>query len=138
VYQQADIFVLPSISESCGLALLEAMSCGLPVVVTKVGGMVEHVQDEINGIVVPPRDPHALAAAIRRLAHDPELRRRMGQANSVRISQHYTWDAVADAYMRQYEKARAGRTLVETGTDTPEPAPHAKPDDLERSCASAS
>jgi glycosyltransferase involved in cell wall biosynthesis len=109
VYQAADIFVLPSLSESCGLALLEAMACGLPVVITEVGGMVEHVQDGLNGFVVPPRDPAALAAALRRLIHDAELRQAMGERNAQRIRERYTWDAVADAYLATYKRVIEAR-----------------------------
>ncbi len=102
VYRQADIFVLPSFSESCGLVLLEAMACGLPAVVTRVGGMVEHIDDHVNGLVVPPRDPQALAAAIRRLAVNPELRTEMGARNALKVRMHYSWDRVASAYLSLY------------------------------------
>jgi glycosyltransferase involved in cell wall biosynthesis len=78
----ADIFVLPSShGEGCPSALLEAMGAGLPVVVTAVGGIPDVVQPGINGLVVPPRDPDALEAALRALIDDPALRQAIGDRN---------------------------------------------------------
>jgi glycosyltransferase involved in cell wall biosynthesis len=109
VYQDADLFVLPSHAESCGLALLEAMACGLPTVVTRVGGMVEHVEDGVHGLVVPPRAPEALAGALRRLIADPALRCAMGERAAGRIRAQYTWGAVTEAYLETYRRAIASR-----------------------------
>jgi glycosyltransferase involved in cell wall biosynthesis len=80
------VFALPSIVDDEGqrdglpIALLEAAACGLPLVSTAVAGIPDIVVDGVTGIIVPERDPEALAAAIDRLLADPELRRRMGQA----------------------------------------------------------
>ncbi len=106
VYQKADLFVMPSLAESFGLATLEAMACGLPVVVSRVGGMVEYVKDGENGLIVPPRDPEALANAIRSLARNPGLRRSMGARNAQKVRQEYTWQHVADAYLQIYQQVR--------------------------------
>jgi glycosyltransferase involved in cell wall biosynthesis len=70
--------VLPSHAEGLPNAVLEAMAAGLPIVATRVGGVPEVLADDLAGILVPPHDPAALAAAIERLAGDPELRRAMG------------------------------------------------------------
>jgi glycosyltransferase involved in cell wall biosynthesis len=72
--------VLPSHGEGLPNAVLEAMAAGLPVVATSVGGVPDVVTDGVTGILVPPHDPPALAAAIERLAADPGLRARMGAA----------------------------------------------------------
>jgi len=83
--QQSDIFVLSSLSEGLSNAVLEAMSCGLPVVTTDCGGMAEAVTDGVEGFLVPIRDPHSLAEALVKLAEDPALRKRMGTASRERV-----------------------------------------------------
>lgn len=85
-----DVFALSSDWEGMSNALLEAMAAGLPVVATAVGGTPEVVVDGVTGILVPPRDPDALAEAILRLLRDPDLRRSMGQAARARIEQHFS------------------------------------------------
>ena len=75
-----DLFVLPSEHEGLPIALLEAMAIGKPVVVTRVGGNAEVVEDGVNGLVVPPENPPALAGAITLLLRDPPLRERLGEA----------------------------------------------------------
>ncbi len=101
-YQQADIFILPSYAESCGLALLEAMACGLPVIISRIGGMVEHVEHEKNGLIIPPKDPQALALAIEKLINNPELCTTLSQNNVNKIGADYTWDAVSQKYAAIY------------------------------------
>lgn len=73
----ADVFVLPSISEGMPLALMEAMAIGLPVVATRVGGIPEILVDGINGLMVNPRDAHALASSIVSILSDSNLRRKL-------------------------------------------------------------
>ena len=73
----ADVFVLPSISEGMPLALMEAMATGLPVVATRVGGIPEILVDGINGLMVNPRDAHALASSIIAILSDSNLRRKL-------------------------------------------------------------
>jgi glycosyltransferase involved in cell wall biosynthesis len=73
----ADVFVLPSLSEGMPLALMEAMATGLPVVATRVGGIPEILADGINGLMVNPRDPHALAGSIIAILSDSNLRRKL-------------------------------------------------------------
>lgn len=74
-----DVFVLSSVYEGLSIALLEAMAAGLPAVVTRVGGMPDALTDGMDGLLVPPRDPEALAAAIERLLRDEPLRRQLGE-----------------------------------------------------------
>ena len=76
----ADVFVLPSRSENLPVAVIEAMSYGVPVVTTPVGATPEIVTNDTTGLLVPVRDPRALAEALARLVVDPELRQRMGDA----------------------------------------------------------
>ncbi|MGB9181932.1 MAG: glycosyltransferase [Pyrinomonadaceae bacterium] len=88
-YREACIFALPSRVEGTPNALLEAMSCGLPVVVSDgAPGPLELVEDGVTGLVVPVNDPSALAAALRRLAGDKALRRRLGEAARARVSEY--------------------------------------------------
>jgi glycosyltransferase involved in cell wall biosynthesis len=85
-----DLFVLPSDWEGMSNALLEAMTAGLPVVATAVGGTPEVVVDDVTGLLIPPRDPDALAEAIARLLHNPDLRRTMGEAGRMRVEQQFS------------------------------------------------
>ena len=77
-YRKADVFVLPTLNEGFGAVVSEAMSFGLPVVVSKNGGILEQVTDGKEGFLVPPRDPKYLANKLIILLTDPQLRRRMG------------------------------------------------------------
>ena len=80
-YRSASIFVLPSRHEGTPNALLEALACGLPSIVTDTsGGALEHLRDGYNGLIVPTDDPLSLAAAMRRLMAEPALRARLGTA----------------------------------------------------------
>jgi len=90
----ADIFVLPSRSEGFSNAIVEAMAASLPVVATNVGGNAEAVTDGISGLIVPPDDPTALAAAITRLLSDTDKAREMGAAGKKLASEKFTTDAM--------------------------------------------
>ena len=105
--QEADIFLLASLSEGISNAVLEAMACGLPVVTTDCGGMREAVTDGVEGFVVPVMDSEAMAAALARLAHDPDLRARMGQAGRQRVLQDFTLQQQITAVVALFEAARA-------------------------------
>jgi glycosyltransferase involved in cell wall biosynthesis len=97
-----DIFVLPSRREGLGVAALEAMALGRPVVATRVGGLGEAVLHERTGLLVPPDDAEALRAALARLLREPALREHLGAAGPARIAQRYHAEAMVEAYERLY------------------------------------
>jgi len=100
----ADAFVLPSISEAFPNAAIEAMAAGLPVVASAVGGLLDLVDHGRTGLLVPPSDPAALAAAIASLEADPERAARLGAAAREDVAQRYSFDRMVrsfeDLYLR--------------------------------------
>ena len=106
-YRQADIFVLSSKSEGVPLALLEAMSCGLPSVCTKVGGIPDILRDDITGYLVTPGDFQLMATKISGLLEDKILREKMGvQARAV-ITENFTIGQMSQKIMGIYSEACA-------------------------------
>lgn len=95
VLTSADLLVAPSVPtrdgrrEGIPVVLMEAMSCGLPVVASRLSGIPELVEDGICGLLVPPGDAAAVAAAVRRLADDPDLRTGMGRAARERVERNF-------------------------------------------------
>jgi len=85
----ADLFVWPAINEAYGMALLEAQACGLPVVAGRSGGVGAVVADGASGLLVPPGDPVAFAAAVRRLLVDPTRRARLGAAARAKVEREH-------------------------------------------------
>ena len=102
-----DVFVLSSDWEGMPNAVLEAMAAGLPVVATTVGGMPEVVVDGVTGLLIPPRDPQALAQAINVLLVDPERRYEMGQTGRERVRQHFTVEHMVEETESLYEQLLA-------------------------------
>jgi glycosyltransferase involved in cell wall biosynthesis len=102
----ADVAVFPSLTEGLPLALLEAMACGRPVVATAVGGVPEVVRHELTGLLVPPRDVDALAAAVLRLLNDRDLAERMGREGRRRVEVHFTLERVLSRTQELYEALR--------------------------------
>jgi len=94
-YSAADVVVMPSLYESFGMAALEAMACGTPVVASNVGGLSYLVRDRETGFLVPDRSPRALAGCLGHLLRQPELRRRFG-ARGVEVAREYAWPRIAD------------------------------------------
>ena len=107
-----DVAVLPSLREAQGMSLLEAMARRRPVVASAVGGIPEVITDGVDGILVPPRDPAALATAIVRLLLDPGLRRRMGDAGHRAVVERFSIEAQVRRIEAVYDEelARAGVT----------------------------
>ncbi len=102
LYARAAVVACPSRREGFGVACLEAMAHARPVVATDVGGLRDLVVDGETGLVVPPRDPAALRAALERLLGDEELRRRLGKAGRERARERFSWEAVTDATLAAY------------------------------------
>jgi len=110
-----DVFVLPSLWEGVPMALLEAMAMAKPVVATEVGGIPEIVIDGVTGLLVPPRDPDALAEAIIALLQDRERAEAMGQAGRERVEKYFTVERMVQKTEALYEeligeKMERGRT----------------------------
>jgi glycosyltransferase involved in cell wall biosynthesis len=102
VYRAADIVALASRGEALPLVLLEAGCLARPVVATAVGGVAEAVADGITGLLAPPDDPPALAAALARLIADPEARRRMGAAGQARVAGGFSLAQMTAGFLDVY------------------------------------
>jgi colanic acid/amylovoran biosynthesis glycosyltransferase len=89
LYQQADIFALPSFAEGIPVVLMEAMSMEIPCVTTRITGIPELIRDQIDGLLVTPSSEEELAAAMERLLDNPDLRRQLGKSARQRILEHY-------------------------------------------------
>jgi len=104
-YLASEICVVPSLYEGFGFPAAEAMSCQLPVITTSGGALPEVVgQDGDTGIMVPPADPDALAAAVKRLLGDEPLRRKMGEAGRKRVERNFTWEQAAKKTLEAYQE----------------------------------
>ena len=100
-----EVFVSPAVGqESFGIALVEAMAAGVPVVATDIPGYREVVSDGVEGLVVPPRDPEALAAALVTVLTEPELAKRLGEAGRER-ARTFDWPIVVDRVEELYTRA---------------------------------
>jgi len=102
--RSADLVVSAPWYEPFGIVPLEAMACGVPVVATAVGGMLDTVLPGRTGLLVPPKDPAAIRAAIGHLLAEPGTRRAMAEAGVRRARASYGWDAIALATERSYQR----------------------------------
>lgn len=101
-YLEYDIMVMPSLSESFGVAALEASAAGLPVVATNIGGIPEAVMNGVTGILVKPGDAEVLAGGIKRLAENVELRKKMGEAGRKYVSERFNWQDNLNQMLQLY------------------------------------
>lgn len=101
----ADLLVLPSLFEGLPVSVLEAMAAQRPVVATAIGGTDEVVTHGLTGLLVPPRDPTALASAIRRMQADPALAHRLATAGRERVEREFSTEVTAHLVMRIYDEA---------------------------------
>ncbi|MBT9151423.1 MAG: D-inositol 3-phosphate glycosyltransferase [candidate division WS2 bacterium] len=101
-YNAADVFCLPSTStESFGIVNLEAMTCGVPIVASKIGGVPDVVKDGENGLLVQPKDYEALADAIIYLLENEDERERMGKNGREKV-ESYSWERIAEETEKVY------------------------------------
>jgi glycosyltransferase involved in cell wall biosynthesis len=106
-----DVFAMSSVTEGLGTSLLDAMACAKPIVATAAGGIPEVVADGVTGLLVAPRDHHAMAQALVRLLGDGGLRQQMGEAGRARVSERFTVEKMvvetAAVYARLAGRSRA-------------------------------
>ncbi|GAB4563747.1 MAG: glycosyltransferase [Anaerolineae bacterium] len=110
-YNAADILVMPSVSrpaDGLNVCVLDAMSCGRPVVGSNVAGNPLAIVDGVTGLIVPEQDDEALSVALTRLIDDPELRERMGAAARHRIETELGWPHLARRYLAHFQRLRDG------------------------------
>lgn len=105
-----DLFVMSSVTEGLGSALLDAMAAERPIVATAAGGIPEVIEDGTTGLLVPPRDSSALASAILALLRDPARRSRLASAGRRRVAERFSADRMVEGTLAVYERA-AGKTL---------------------------
>jgi glycosyltransferase involved in cell wall biosynthesis len=108
-YRGADLLLNPSVSESFGMSLVEAMACGTPVVASRVGGMPEIVDHGRTGVLVEPGDPVALSDAIAGLLGDEALRASMRGTCRERVTGLFSWDVVARSLAEHYREVAGAR-----------------------------
>jgi glycosyltransferase involved in cell wall biosynthesis len=101
---RSDVFVFPSLYEGFGIATVEAMAVGLPVVATRIGPIMEIIQHGHSGLLVPPRDPKAIAAEICKLIDNEELRKDMGNNAEHRAKNKFSVPNMAERYDKMYKK----------------------------------
>ena len=114
-FASADIFAAPNTGqESFGIVLLEAMAAGVPIVASDIHGFKRVVERNVQGLLVEPRNPRALAAGLYALARDPELRHEMGEAGRARAPE-FSWDRVTERIVGYYYEIR-DRVRAASGT----------------------
>lgn len=103
-YKRSDIFCFPTLGEPFGKAVIEAMACGKPVIATNAGGPAEIIQDKVDGILVPPSNPEAIALQITRLIEDKNERRRLGERARETAVNRFSWSKIAEKYHQLYSR----------------------------------
>lgn len=108
LYDGCAVFCLPAVvdsrgeTEGLGVVLIEAMTHSKPVVASRLGGIVDAVEDGETGMLVPPEDPELLADALLRVVEDPALARRLGEAGRERAKRVFSWGSIAERYLGVY------------------------------------
>jgi starch synthase len=102
-YQKASLFAIPYTADPVfPLVNLEALACGTPIVSSRVGGVAELIEDEVNGLLVPPNDPAELSKAITRMLEDDALRKRCGRNGRALIERSFSWERVSSQLYEIY------------------------------------
>ncbi len=115
-HESATLFAAPSITdrhgdtEGQGVAIVEAMASGLPVIACRTGGIRDVITHDQTGLLVEPRDPRALGDAIATLLSDPEKRRKLGEAGQTHARKYYSWDVVAGKFLDIFAGLYSGNT----------------------------
>ena len=104
LYQQAELFVLPSLFEPFGMTVLEAMACGTAVVASKFGGIRNVVTTGENGVLIDPSNPEEFSQALVSILSDSKLAGRLADEGRNTIQRSYSWEAIADRHIAFYEK----------------------------------
>lgn len=121
-YRTANVFTLPAIvdskgdTEGLGVVLIEAMELGLPVVASNVGGIPDVVVDGVSGVLVPEKNPEALASAYKRLAAEPELQKQLLEGARKRIDECFNWSKIVERQIAVYEKIKSKKKLTNSQT----------------------
>jgi glycosyltransferase involved in cell wall biosynthesis len=110
----ATISVMPSLNEALSNVVLESMAAGAPVVATRVGGTPEAIADGVNGLLVPPGNPAAMASAMAALLRDPSRARRLGDAARRSIDERFSMERMVSATAQLYEALLDGQVQVST------------------------
>jgi glycosyltransferase involved in cell wall biosynthesis len=97
-----ELVVHPAWREGLGVSLMEAAAAGVPLVAAEAGGVPEIVRDTLNGLLVPPRDPNALAQAVLTLLAEPQRARRMGRAGQALVEREFSVDTMVDGNLAVY------------------------------------
>jgi phosphatidylinositol alpha-1,6-mannosyltransferase len=111
-YRSVDAFILPSDTESFGLVFAEAMSCGLPILASNVGGIPEIVRHGVDGLLCPRARPDMLRRNIETLLDDRQTLHRMGRSGRKRILDYFTWSRAAEDYLHIYNSVLQSSGLV--------------------------
>lgn len=104
IYNATDIFVQPSLSEAFSQVLIEAMGCGLPVIATKVGGAAEVIENDVNGILIEPDDPQAIAREVIRLAGDEKLQSGIADRGMTSVRERFSAETMVERHLELYKK----------------------------------
>ena len=104
IYDSLDVFAMPSMGESFGIAYLEAWMCSKPVIGANMGSTPSVIRDGVDGLLVDPRDPEQIGQAVVQLLKNPAERARLGQAGRTRTVSEFTWDRVIDKIEGLYKQ----------------------------------
>ena len=102
-YPKIDLFILPSLWEGMPVCLLEAMSCELPIVATNVGGVSEIIENEINGLLIPPKDSDRIVKACQKFIDSPEYAQKTGKQNRENVNLLYSAEKMTQEYQNNYQ-----------------------------------